>query len=80
METYPDDPRPCVEDTKEGPPVLNISPWTVDVRLRVDTYPDDPKPCIELIVFENPEEFDKIPATVDVRDRVDIYPDDPKPT
>jgi adenylylsulfate kinase-like enzyme len=46
VEMYPDDPRPCVEDTKFIEVFVRI-PWTVDVRLRVEMYPDDPRPCVE---------------------------------
>ena len=43
---YPDDPSPCVEDTKFIEVFVRI-PWTVDVRLRVEIYPEDPRPITE---------------------------------
>jgi len=43
VDTYPDDPRPIIEDTSFIDVVFRI-PWTVDVRDSVDIYADDPRP------------------------------------
>jgi hypothetical protein len=43
VDIYPEDPKPCVEDTKFMDVLVKIL-CTVEVRLSVDIYPEDPRP------------------------------------
>ena len=74
VEIYPDDPKPCVEDTNCVGFTIEVPriPCTVEVKESVEIYPDDPRPDTELTKEFAVAVVLIIPCTVDVKESVEI--------